>query len=74
MGLIKEFLLLPVAPLRFTVWVADKVAEQADHDLNSPEAMVRQLQEIDQARRSGELDEETAAAREAELLQRASSE
>jgi hypothetical protein len=69
--MIKELTLLPLAPLRFTVWVAGKVAEQADHDQNSPEAIVRQLQEIEQARVRGELDDDQAAEREVQVLARA---
>jgi hypothetical protein len=71
-GMIRELTLLPVAPLRFTVWVAGKVAEQADHEQNSPEAIVRQLQEIEQARLRGELDDEQAAELEVQVLGRAS--
>lgn len=70
--MMKELTLLPVAPLRFTVWVAAKVAEQADRELNSPEARVRQLQEIEQARLRGELDDEQAAELEVQVLARAS--
>jgi hypothetical protein len=70
--MIRELTLLPVAPLRFTVWVAGKVAEQADHEQNSPEAIVRQLQEIEQARLRGELDDEQAAELEVQVLGRAS--
>lgn len=71
--MIKELLLLPVAPLRLTVWVAEKVAEQADQELNSPQAVVSRLQEIDEARRRGEIDSDTAAELEAEMIDRASS-
>jgi Gas vesicle protein G len=70
--MMKELTLLPVAPLRFTVWVAGKVAEQADHEQNSPEAIVRQLQEIEQARVRGELDDDQAAELEVQVLTRAS--
>jgi hypothetical protein len=69
--MIKELTLLPLAPLRFTVWVAGKVAEQADQEQNSPEAIVRQLQEIEQARVRGELDDDQAAEREVQVLARA---
>jgi hypothetical protein len=71
MGVMKELVLLPVAPLRFTVWVAEKVGEQADQQLNSPEAIMRQLREIDEAKSRGEIDEEQAAEHEAELIERA---
>jgi Gas vesicle protein G len=69
MGLIKELVLLPVAPLRFTVWVAGHVAEEADRQEFSQEAAVRKLQAIHDARQRGELDEQEAEAREAEILE-----
>jgi hypothetical protein len=72
MGVIKQLSLLPVAPLRFTVWVAEKVAEEADQQHNSPQAHMRQLREIDNARASGELDDEQAAELEAQVIARAS--
>jgi hypothetical protein len=68
----KELSLLPVAPLRFTIWVAGKVAEQADHEQNSPEARVRRLREIEDARTRGELDDEQAAELEALVIEQAS--
>jgi hypothetical protein len=69
-GVIKELSLLPVAPLRFTVWVAGRVAEQADHELNSPAAFVQRLREIEDARARGELDDEQAAELEAQVIAR----
>lgn len=68
MGLIKELSLLPIAPLRFTVWIAEKVAEQADREQNSPEARVRRLREIEDARARGELGDEEAAELEAQVI------
>jgi Gas vesicle protein G len=68
-GVIKELVLLPVAPLRFTVWVAGYVAEEADRQEFSPEAAVRKLEGIRAARERGELDEELAEELEAEILQ-----
>jgi hypothetical protein len=67
-GVIKELSLLPVAPLRFTVWVVDKVAEQVDHEQNSPEARVRRLRQIEDARARGEIDDEQAAELEVRVL------
>jgi hypothetical protein len=71
-GLITELLLLPVAPLRFTVWVGEKVADEVDHEQNSPEARVRRLREIEEARARGEIDDEQAAELEALVLVQAS--
>jgi hypothetical protein len=64
----KELLLLPLAPLRFTVWVGEKVAEQVEQEQSSPQAHMRQLREIDEQRKRGELDEEQAAEAEAEII------
>jgi hypothetical protein len=68
MGVIKELSLLPIAPLRFTVWVAEKVADQADQEQNSPEARMRRLRDIEHARRRGELDDDQAAELEAQVI------
>jgi Gas vesicle protein G len=68
-GVIKELALVPVAPLRFTVWVADKVAEQVDREQNSPEARVRRLRQIEDARARGELDDDEAAELEALVIE-----
>ena len=69
MGLITQLVLLPVAPLRFTVWVAGYVAEEADRQEFSQEAAVRKLEGIRAARERGELDEERAEELEAGILQ-----
>lgn len=69
MGLIKELLLLPAAPVRFSVWVAGKVAEDAEREHFSTAAGVRRLQEIEQAREEGRLDEEKAAELEGQILE-----
>jgi Gas vesicle protein G len=72
-GLIKELVLLPVAPLRFTVWVADQVAQEADRKQYSPGAGVQQLEEIEEARESGELDEEKAKELEGKVIEQQTS-
>lgn len=69
MGLIKEIVLLPAAPVRFSVWVAEKVADQAEREHFSTGAGVRKLQEIEQAREEGKIDEEKAAELEGEVLE-----
>ena len=70
MGLMKELLLLPAAPLRGTIWVAEKVTEQVEREHFSEAAGVRQLEQIDQARQRGELDPEEAEALEEKVLER----
>ena len=69
MGLIKELALLPVAPLRFTVWVADQVTDEADRQQFSAGAGVQQLEQIEEARERGEIDEEEAAERQGEIIE-----
>jgi hypothetical protein len=68
--IIKALLLLPVAPLRGTMWVAEKITEQVEREHFSEAAGVRQLDEIEQARARGELDEDGAAALEEQVLER----
>jgi hypothetical protein len=69
LGVIKELALLPVAPLRFTVWVAGKISEQVDEQEFSPGAAVRKIEAIEQARERGEIDAAEAEEREAAILQ-----
>lgn len=68
MGLFTQLILLPLAPVRFTVWVSEKVAEQVDREQRSPEAHMRQLREIDEKRKRGELTDEQAAQAEAKII------
>jgi hypothetical protein len=68
-GLIKELVLLPVAPLRFTVWVAEQVADEADRQQYSAGAGVRQLDEIEEGRQSGELSEDDAGELEGKVIE-----
>ena len=69
MGLIKELVLLPAAPLRFTVWVADKVNEEVERREFSPAAGVQKIDELEQKRERGEISEEEAAEVEGEILE-----
>ncbi|TMM08735.1 MAG: gas vesicle protein [Actinobacteria bacterium] len=70
MGIFTGLLLLPLAPLRGTIWIAERLAEYAERELDD-EATVRRLlaeAEIDLER--GELTEEEFAHIEDELLER----
>ena len=70
MGLISGILLAPLAPVRGVVWVAEKIADEVERREFSEAAGVRQLEEIDQQRKRGEIDEQEARAREAEIIER----
>jgi len=70
MGLISGLLLLPLAPVRGTVWIAEKIYEQAESEFYDERAIRAQLMEIDRARQAGEIDEQAAAEAEDILVER----
>ena len=70
MGLITALITLPLAPVRGTVWIAERVLEQAESDLNDEGAIRAQLMEIDAAREAGEIGEQEATEAENILLAR----
>ena len=70
MGLISGILLLPVAPVRGVLWVAEQITEEVNRRYYGEGAIVKELREVDEARRSGALTEEEAAKREEALLER----
>ena len=70
MGLIMGLLTLPLAPVRGTVWIAEKLEEQAQAELNDDSALRAQLVELEELRASGEIDEVELEAAEDELIQR----
>ena len=70
MGLISGLLLLPLAPVRGTVWIAEKIYDQAASEFYDERTIRAQLIEIDAARQAGEIDEQTAAEAEDILLER----
>jgi chorismate mutase len=69
-GLLTGLLGLPLAPVRGVVWLAEQIRDQAEEQYYDPARIRAQLDRVDEARRSGELTEEEAAAAEEELLQR----
>jgi hypothetical protein len=70
MGLITGLLTLPLAPVRGTVWIAERVLEQAESELYDERAIRAQLMEIEAAREAGEIGEQEAAQAEDILLER----
>jgi hypothetical protein len=69
-GLITGLLTLPLAPVRGTVWLAERIQEQAEAELYDEDVIRAQLMEIDAAREAGEIDEEQATQAEDQLLER----
>jgi hypothetical protein len=70
MGLLSGILLLPLAPLRGTVWVAEKLLEYAESELNDEATVRRLLVEAEIAFENGELSEAEYEQIEDELLDR----
>jgi hypothetical protein len=69
-GLISALLTLPLAPVRGTVWVAERIVEQAEAEFYDERAIRTQLLDIDAARSTGAIDAEAAARAEDALLER----
>jgi hypothetical protein len=67
--MIKELLLLPVAPVRGTMWVAERIADEVDREQYSGGAAVKELDQIEEAQKRGELDEQEAAERQEEIVE-----
>jgi chorismate mutase len=69
-GLVTGLLGLPLLPVRGVMWLAEQVLEQAEEQYYDPARIRAQLEQVDEARRTGELSEEECAEIENELLQR----
>lgn len=70
MGFLTGLLLLPLAPLRGTIWLAERLAEVAERELDSETTLRRLLVEAEMAFDSGELSLEEYEQVEDELLER----
>lgn len=70
MGLLTGLLLLPLAPVRGTIWVAEKLAEQAAREQDEGVAVRRLLVEAELALDRGELTVAQFEEIEDQLLER----
>ena len=70
MGLLSGILGLPLAPARGAVWVAERLAEEAERRYYDPAAIRRQLEEVAHAKSRGALSEQEASSLERELVAR----
>lgn len=71
MGLLLKLLTLPISgPIEGVVWIAKKVAEQADRELYDAEKVHGQLMELELNYDLGEINEEEYLATEEILLER----
>jgi gas vesicle protein GvpG len=69
-GLITGLLTLPLAPVRGTVWLAERMQEQAEGELYDESAITEELRELDALRETGEFDEAEIAEAEDALIER----
>ena len=70
MGLFTALVTLPLAPVRGTVWIAEKLQEQAELQLYDDSAIEAGLAELQAARESGAYDEGEIEAAEDALIER----
>ena len=70
MGLISGILKLPLSPVLGTVWIAERVLEQAEAEYYDESAIQEQLRAVDEARQAGEIDHEEADRLEDALVER----
>ncbi|HEX6701820.1 MAG TPA: gas vesicle protein GvpG [Gaiellaceae bacterium] len=69
MGLLTGILTLPLAPVRGTIWIAEKLMEQAELELDDEQRIRRAIAEAELRHELGELTEEELEAIEDELLE-----
>ena len=70
MGLITGLLGLPLAPVRGVVAAAEQIRQQAEEEFYDPVKIRKELEQVEQLRASGEIDEEEATAWEDQLVER----
>jgi len=70
MGLFKELALLPLAPVRGTMWVAEQIAEEADRQLYDEDNIKRELMQLEIDYDKGEIGDEERERMERELFDR----
>ncbi len=70
MGLLSGLLTLPLAPVRGTVWIAERIAEQAERELDDEAVLRRRLAELQTRYELGEIDDAEYDAAEEALFTR----
>lgn len=70
MGLITGLLTLPLAPVRGTVWLAERIQEQAESELYDEGAIRDQLMQLEAMHAAGEITDEELVEAEDALVER----
>jgi hypothetical protein len=69
-GLLRALALLPLAPVEGVVWVADRLAAEAERQLHDDNSVRAQLGELAAAHDRGDLGDDEYAHIEEQLLRR----
>lgn len=67
--MLTQLLLLPLAPVRAAVWVAEHIQDQVDRERNDRGTATGQLADIDAAWRAGEITDARRDELEEQVLQ-----
>jgi len=70
LGLITGLLTLPLAPVRGTIWLAERLEEKAYEEMTDETGLHQALLELEAARERGELGEDEVAETEDALIER----
>ena len=70
MGLITGLLTLPLAPVRGTIWIAERLLEEAERELSDPATIEQELLEAEARYERGEISYDEFERLEDELLRR----
>ncbi|MFJ9671631.1 gas vesicle protein GvpG [Streptomyces sp. NPDC101221] len=68
MGLVSGLLLLPLAPVRGTAWIADHLLQEARRQAHDPRAVQARLAALNRALDEGAIDEAAFEREEERLL------
>jgi hypothetical protein len=69
-GLITGLLTPPLAPVRGTIWVAEKLLEEAERELDDPRTIAAQLDDLEEQFQRGEITAEEYELLEDALMRR----
>ena len=70
MGLFTGLLTLPLAPVRGTMWVAERLLEEVERELDDPRAIAAQLDDAEARFERGEISAEEYELIEDALMRR----
>lgn len=68
MGLFTEVLLLPLAPVRSVIWVAERLQETAENELRDPAVLRARLALLNEAYEQGHIGDDEFEREEERLL------